>query len=368
MDEKIKVNLSNNRSYEINIGYDNFHELINYLLKNYSKSKIGIITDSNVENLYLKNLSNILDDNNLKNFKVVIPAGEQSKSFDWFKFITNELIKKKIQRDDLIIALGGGVVGDLAGFSAGVIRRGISIIQVPTSLIGQVDSAIGGKTGIDNEYGKNLVGIFHQPKLVHINTRLLNSLPKREFLSGYSEIIKYALINDLNFFLWLEENFTKIINNSKEELLYAIKKCAFSKACIVSNDEAETGEERILLNLGHTFGHAIEKALNFSEKIRHGEAVSIGIRLAFELSVDMKICKKEDLDRVKSHLVSVGLPVDLKEINNNLTLDELYLPIFQDKKIKNGKPVFVLAERIGKAIVYDNVSEEEIKLTLSKIL
>ena len=368
MKEIITVKLPNNRSYQINIGYDNLNDLIKFLNKNYSNSKIAIITDDNVAPLYLKNLSDLLSNNKIKNCEIVIPAGEQSKSFKYFEFVTENLLSHKIQRDDLIIALGGGVVGDLAGFAAGVIRRGVDIIQIPTTLIAQVDSSIGGKTGIDTPHGKNLIGVFHQPKMVLINTKYLISLTKKDILSGYAEILKYSLINDKEFFEWLEKNYVNIIEHQGESIEFAIKKCCLSKAKIVSEDETESSGKRMLLNLGHTFGHAIEKALNYSQNLRHGEAVAIGIRLAYELSLIRGLCKEKDLNRIKNHLLDVGLPIDLKDNKLNLTLNDLYLPILQDKKTKNGKPVFVLVNGIGEARIDENASEKEIKHALNSIL
>ena len=368
MKEKITVELENNRSYQIHIGYDNLDDLIKFININYVNSKIAIITDDNISHLYLKNLSNLLSANKIVSSEIIVPAGEQTKSFKYFEFVTENLLSHKIQRDDLIIALGGGVVGDLAGFAAGVIRRGVDIIQIPTTLIAQVDSSIGGKTGIDTPHGKNLIGVFHQPKMVLINTKYLISLTKKDILSGYAEILKYSLINDKEFFEWLEKNYKNILNHHKEKVEFAIKKCCFSKAKIVSEDETESSDTRMLLNLGHTFGHAIEKASNYSENLRHGEAVAIGIRLAYELSLLRGFCTEADLNRVKNHLLDVGLPIDLQDIKLNLTLNDLYLPILQDKKTKNGKPVFVLLNGIGKAIIDEKVSEEEVKHVLNKIL
>ncbi|PPR78573.1 MAG: 3-dehydroquinate synthase [Alphaproteobacteria bacterium MarineAlpha2_Bin1] len=368
MDNKVKVYLDNNRSYQIIIGYENLNDLIDFLIKNYTNSKIAIITDDNVAKLYLESLLNALSTNKFINFKIIIPAGENSKSYKYFKLITDSLLENKIQRDDVILSLGGGVVGDIAGFAAGVIRRGVNIIHIPTTLIAQVDSSIGGKTGIDTSHGKNLLGIFHQPKMVLVNTKYLITLSKRDFLSGYAEILKYALINDINFFEWLENNYKNIISCQKKELEFAIKKCCLSKANIVSEDETELSGKRILLNLGHTFGHAIENALKYDDKLKHGEAVAIGIRLAYELSLNKGLCTKEDLCRVKNHLLNVGLPINLDHINNTLSIDDLYLPMLQDKKNKDGKTVFILAKRIGKALPDYNVTEEEVKEVLAKLI
>lgn len=368
MDKKIKVDLTNGKSYHINIGYENLNDLVSFLTKNYTKSKIAIVTDDNVAQLYLEKLSNILSENNFFNFNIIIPSGESSKSYKFFKIIVDELLNNKIQRNDIILSLGGGVVGDISGFAAGVIRRGVNIIHIPTTLIAQVDSSIGGKTGIDTNHGKNLLGVFHQPKMVLVDTKYLKTLPKRELLSGYAEILKYSLINDFNFFEWLENNYENILAYKEEELEFAIKKCCLSKAKIVSEDETELNGKRILLNLGHTFGHAIENALNYNDSLRHGEAVAIGIRLAYELSLNKGLCTKKELDRIKNHLVSVGLPIDLSHINNNLSVEDLYLPILQDKKNIGGKTVFILVNSIGKAVADHNVTEKEVKKVLAELI
>ncbi len=368
MSNIIKVDLDNNRSYQVVIGYNNLNDLINFLIKHYSRSKIAIITDDNVSKLHLDNLSNALSENKFLNFKIIIPAGENSKSIEYFKYINDNLLNIKIQKDDVILSLGGGVVGDIAGFSAGVIRRGVNIIHIPTTLIAQVDSSIGGKTGIDTIHGKNLLGIYHQPKMVLVDIKYLKTLSNRDLLSGYAEMLKYALINDYKFFEWLENNFKNVLSCQKEELEYAINKCCHSKANIVSEDEREQGRKRILLNLGHTFGHAIENALNYSEKLKHGEAVAIGIKLAYQLSFNKGLCTKEDLDRVNKHLLNVGLPINLNHIDNNLSIDDLYLPMLQDKKNKDGKTVFILVNGIGKAVADYNVTEKEVKQILAELV
>jgi len=299
-----------------------------------------------------------------------LKPGEQTKSLKYVGEITSWLLENKVNRDSFVISVGGGVIGDLAGFCSSIILRGIPFIQVPTTLLSQVDSSVGGKTGINSPFGKNLIGSFHQPAAVVIDTSLLKTLPKRQLRSGYAEIVKYGLINDATFFEWLEDNGKRVLALSPEELLYAIKVSVESKAAIVSADEMEQKNTRALLNLGHTFAHSFESVTNYDGSLLHGEAVAIGLVAAFDLSVRMDLCDQEDYLRVKSHIKAMGLPVSLAKLPNrdSLTPDLLIKHMQTDKKIRKGKLTFILANGIGKSFVEHDVPMTFLRETLRETL
>ena len=297
-----------------------------------------------------------------------LPSGEAVKSFSFFEKIVNWLLETGIERDDLIIAFGGGVIGDLVGFAASTTLRGVDFIQIPTTLLSQVDSSVGGKTGINSSFGKNLIGSFHQPCLVLIDTEVLKSLSDRLLRAGYTEIVKYALINNKDFFSWLEKNGHLILAGDKEALRHAIFVSCCSKAEIVSNDERETGQ-RALLNLGHTFGHAIESINQYKKNINHGEAVSIGIVFALKLSQELKHLDNKKVDNAIKHLKDIGLPTSLpKSIKKNTTLKKFVLAMKKDKKVKRGKINLILLKKIGKAFITNKFPEEKLnKVILSQL-
>src|SRR5262245_60929855 len=294
---------------------------------------------------------------------VVVPPGEGSKSFPVLEHVCEALIEARIERRDLVLALGGGVVGDLAGFAAAVVRRGLDYVQVPTTLLSQVDSSVGGKTAIDSRQGKNLVGAFHQPVLVVADTALLDTLPVREFRAGYAEVAKYGLLGDAAFFAWLEDNWQDLFAGGAARE-HAIAVSCRMKAAIVGRDERETGE-RALLNLGHTFGHAFEAAAGFSDRLLHGEAISLGMALAFEFSARRALLPRADAERVMRHLAAVGLPTRISDVPGGVPdADRLMDLIAQDKKVKRGKLTFILVRGIGASFIAPAVDASEVRAFL----
>jgi 3-dehydroquinate synthase len=281
--------------------------------------------------------------------------------------VCEKVIAARIERGDLILALGGGVVGDLAGFAAAILRRGIDYVQVPTTLLAQVDSSVGGKTAIDSRHGKNLLGAFHQPALVVADTALLDTLPLREFRAGYAEVAKYGLISDAAFFAWLESNWQDLFSGGAARE-HAIAVSCRMKAAIVARDERESGE-RALLNLGHTFGHALEAAAGFSARLLHGEAIALGLVLAFQFSVRRGIAPAAEAERVARHLAAVGLPTSLGAVTGaEWDADRLMLLIAQDKKVRRGRLTLILVHRIGSAFVETDVDASELRAFLREKL
>ena len=295
----------------------------------------------------------------------MVPVGEGSKSYATFEAVCEAIIAARIERSDLVVAFGGGVIGDLAGFAAASVRRGLDFVQVPTTLLAQVDSSVGGKTGINSRHGKNLVGAFHQPVMVIADTALLDTLPKREFRAGYAEVAKYGLLGDAAFFAWLEKNWQDIFSGGPARE-HAIAVCCRAKAAIVARDERETGE-RALLNLGHTFGHALEAGCGFSGRLLHGEAVALGMALAFEFSARKGLIAAAEAERARAHLAAVGLPTYLKDISGGSPgVDEMMNLIAQDKKVKRGKLTFILVRGIGQAFIADDVDAAEVRAFLAE--
>ena len=317
-------------------------------------AKAAIVTDENVAHRHLAIAESALESAGIKAARVVVPAGEASKSIAVFDQVCEGLIGARIERADIVIALGGGVIGDLAGFAASAVRRGLEYVQVPTTLLAQVDSSIGGKTGINSKQGKNLIGAFHQPILVLADTALLDTLPARLMRAGYAEVVKYGLLGDADFFSWLEANWREIFSGGPARE-HAIAVSCRMKASIVARDERETGE-RALLNFGHTFGHAAEAAAGFSDRLHHGEAIAIGMVLALKLSVRRGLMPQADVDRVIRHFMAVGLPTKLSDILGQLPdAQRLMELVGQDKKVKRGKLTFILSRRIGEAFVASDV-------------
>ena len=303
--------------------------------------------------------------------RVVVEEGEGSKTYAGLEKVREALIAAKIERNDLVIALGGGVVGDLAGFAAAILRRGVDFVQVPTSLLAQVDSSVGGKTGINSPQGKNLLGAFHQPVLVIADTAVLDTLSPRQFRAGYAEVAKYGVLGDEAFFAWLENNHADIFSGSAARE-HAIATSCRAKAAIVSRDERETGE-RALLNLGHTFGHALEAATGFSDRLFHGEGVAVGMVLAAEFSAQLGMIPQADAARVKRHLASVGLPTRLQDIagftqEGLADADALLALMAQDKKVKRGKLTFILLEAVGRAVIANDVEPALVRAFLQQKL
>ena len=319
-------------------------------------ARCAVVTDQNVAALYLAPLKESLEGQGLFLGDAVVAAGETSKSFPVLARLCETLLKLGVERGDCVVALGGGVVGDLAGFAASILRRGVRLVQVPTTLLAQVDSSVGGKTGIDTPQGKNLIGTFHQPSLVLADVSVLSTLAPREFRAGYAEVMKYGLLGDAPFFAWLEQHWPQVFSGDGGERLKAIETSVRAKASIVEADEREETGKRALLNLGHTFGHALEAFAGYSDRLLHGEAIAIGMRLAFTYSVEQGLCPAEDAGCVERHLAAVGLPARIADIlGKTPTTGQLLRLMAQDKKVKGGKLALVLVRGIGEAFVERDV-------------
>jgi 3-dehydroquinate synthase len=351
------------RSYDIAIGRGQLSSLGQKIAALRPGARTAIITDETVARHHLAATEAALADAGVEATSVTVPAGESSKSFPQLENVCEALIAARIERADLVVALGGGVVGDLAGFAAAVVRRGLDYVQVPTTLLAQVDSSVGGKTAIDSRHGKNLVGAFHQPVLVVADTALLDTLPAREFRAGYAEVAKYGLLGDAAFFAWLEANWQDLFAGGPARE-HAIAVSCRMKAAIVGRDERETGE-RALLNLGHTFGHAFEAAAGFSGRLLHGEAIALGMSLAFEFSARHALLPRAEAERVTRHLAAVGLPTRVSEVPGGVPdADRLMDLIAQDKKVKRGKLTFILVRGIGASFIAPAVDASEVRAFL----
>jgi 3-dehydroquinate synthase len=358
------------RAYDIVIGRGVLAQLGSRVAKLRPGARAAIVTDEYVATHWLRRTEASLLDAGIATSRIIVDEGEVSKSYEGLEFVCEELIAAKIERNDLVIALGGGVVGDLAGFAAAVLRRGVDFVQVPTSLLAQVDSSVGGKTGINSPHGKNLVGAFHQPLLVLADTAVLDTLSQRQFRAGYAEVAKYGVLGDEAFFTWLEANHADIFAGSAARE-HAIATSCRAKAAIVMRDERENGE-RALLNLGHTFGHALEAATGFSDRLYHGEGVAVGMVLAAEFSAQLGMIPDVDALRVKQHLAAVGLPTRLQDIagfsQEKISADALMGLMAQDKKVKRGKLTFILLEAIGRAAIVPDVEPPLVREFLERKL
>jgi 3-dehydroquinate synthase len=323
-----------------------------------ARKRAAVVTDETVAGLHLATLQAAMDRAGIETEVVTVPAGEASKDFAHLEDVVERLLDARVERTDTILALGGGVVGDLAGFAASVLRRGVAVVQIPTTLLAQVDAAIGGKTGINVRQGKNLAGTFHQPRLVLADIDVLETLPERQLRAGYAEVVKYGLLGDAKFFGWLEENGTKVLAGDPAARSYAVLTSVRAKAEIVAADERETGR-RALLNLGHTFGHALEAATGMDGRLMHGEAVAAGLALTFNLSATLGLCPAEDAARVRQHLEQVGLPTGLPA---GVVADaaQLIEHMRQDKKVRDAALTFVLVGGIGKSFVSRDVREADV--------
>lgn len=357
---KVTVELGD-RAYDILVGPGLIADAGTHLKPLLRRARVAIVTDETVGRLHLPALAKSLDTTGIKHSSIALPAGESTKSFANLERLTEWLLGEGIERGDLVIALGGGVIGDLTGFAASILRRGVDFAQIPTTLLSQVDSSVGGKTGINTKHGKNLAGAFHQPRLVLADTDALATLPMREFLAGYAEVVKYGLIGDRAFFDWLETNLDSLKNGAVETRIQAIVKSCEAKAATVAADERESGV-RALLNLGHTFGHALEAATGYSSRLVHGEGVAIGMALAFELSARLGFCTGQDAARVRNHLSHAGLPARLADVPGTLPdADGLIALMEQDKKVIDGKLTFILARGIGEAFITRDVDPAKLR-------
>jgi 3-dehydroquinate synthase len=353
----VKVDLGE-RSYEVRIGTGLIDRAGAEIAPLLARPRVAVVTDESVAALHLPALTAALKAAGIAVTSLALPAGEATKGWENLARATEWLLEAKVERRDVVIALGGGVIGDLVGFSAAILRRGVRFVQVPTTLLAQVDSSVGGKTGINTAQGKNLVGSFHQPSLVLADIAVLDTLPRRDFLSGYGEVVKYGLLGDSAFFDWLEDHGPALRDGDAAARLHAVTRSVEMKAGIVSRDETEEGE-RALLNLGHTFCHALEKATGYSDRLLHGEGVAIGCALAFQVSQQLGLCAQEDPSRVRAHLKTMGMKVDLADIPSELPGAEGLVALMgQDKKVVDGRLRFILARGIGQAFVAEDVPGE----------
>jgi len=342
------------RSYDILIGPGMVREAGGILARAFPHARLAVITDETVARTHLPALQSALSSAGLDHTVIVVAPGEGSKSFQTLQEVVDGILKARLERTDLVVAFGGGVVGDLAGFAASIARRGMPFVQIPTTLLAQVDSSVGGKTGINSKRGKNLIGAFHQPAMVLADTDILSTLPLRHFRAGYAEVVKYGLINDPEFFDWLCENWREIFAGGPARV-EAVARCCRAKADVVAADEHETGS-RALLNLGHTFGHALEAASGYSDRLIHGEGVAIGMAMAFRFSQRLGHCGENASHFVTEHLRSVGLPVGLDFVRGaDIAPAALLDHIRQDKKVARGALTFILARGIGSAFVAKDV-------------
>ena len=349
------------RGYDIHIGPHVLAEAGGFIQPLLSRAKLAIVTDTNVGPLHLATLHKTLDEVGIAHDHIVLPAGEGTKNFAQLEALCDWLLAQKIERDDCIVALGGGVIGDLTGFAAAILRRGTRFIQIPTSLLAQIDSSIGGKTAVNTTAGKNLIGAFHQPDLVLADTHVLADLPPRELRAGYAEMVKYGALGDAGFFDWLEANGDKVLALDADATAYGVAASCRAKAAIVARDERESGE-RALLNLGHTFGHAFEKLTGYGDALLHGEAVAYGMHLAFAFSAARGHCPPADAARLAAHLAASDLPTSMAQIGNGaFAADALLDAMAQDKKVKAGQMRFILAHGLGDTFIADDVSAADLR-------
>ncbi len=364
MNERIEVRLGA-RSYDIHVAAGAIGQA-GPLIKPLAPDFVPVVTDSHVAALHLEPLIASLEREGIEARTIVLEPGEGTKSFQGLEHVCSALLASGIDRGGLIVALGGGVIGDLAGFAAGVLKRGVDFAQIPTTLLAQVNSSVGGKTAINTAEGKNLVGIFHQPRIVIADTALLATLPHRELRAGYAEVVKYGALGDADFFHWLENHGAAALRGDPEPLTHIVAHSCRMKADIVARDERETGD-RALLNLGHTFGHALEAATDYSSRLLHGEGVAIGMVLAFQLSAKLGLAPAADGERIARHLRDSGLPAAIADIPGpRPDTDTLLAHMMHDKKAKNGKIVFVLVRGLGHAFTTSEVPLEAVRAVLAE--
>jgi 3-dehydroquinate synthase len=366
-DSRLRVELGP-RSYDILIGPGLIAEAGRHLRPLLAEPRAFVVTDSQVARHYLPVLQASLESAGVALKAVVLPPGEQTKDFAHLGELAGKLLEERIERSSLLIALGGGVIGDLTGFAASILLRGVDFVQIPTTLLAQVDSSVGGKTGINTGQGKNLVGSFHQPRLVLADLDSLATLPRRELLAGYAEVVKYGLIDDAAFFDWLEGHGAALLDGETALRRHAVAVSCAAKARVVAADEREAGQ-RALLNLGHTFGHALEAECGYGGELLHGEAVAIGMVMAFDLSARLGLCPAAEAARVARHLASVGLPTGLEALGGRrFAAARLIEHMRRDKKVTGGRIAFVLARGIGRAFLAKEVDLAEVEGLLTESL
>jgi 3-dehydroquinate synthase len=356
------------RSYDILVGAGILDRAGAHLKALLKRPRAVVITDANVAPHYLVRFVASLKNEGIQCDAITLPAGEQTKSFAQLESLSERLLEMKVERSTTLIALGGGVIGDLVGFTAAVTLRGLAFVQVPTTLLSQVDSSVGGKTGINTRFGKNLVGAFYQPKLVLADIETLETLDRRQLLAGYAEVVKYGFIDDVAFFEWLEQNGEALVAGDRALRREAVLKSCAAKARVVAEDELESGK-RALLNLGHTFGHALEAETGYGDALLHGEGVAIGTAMAFDLSRQLGLCSGQDADRATRHMATVGLPTDLSTLDTKgWSVDALMNHMSRDKKVENAKLTFILAHAIGQAFITQDVTESAVRELLARWL
>lgn len=366
-EKQVRVELGA-RSYDVLISGDLLQEAGRYITPVLRKKRVAIITDETVASFHLETLQSALKKSGIDFTTIIMPAGESTKNLKHYGDLMDRLLEARIGRDEALIALGGGVIGDLTGFAAATLRRGVDFIQIPTTLLSQVDSSVGGKTGINSRFGKNLIGAFYQPKLVLADVSLLNTLPRRDVLAGYAEVVKYGLLGDFDFYSWLEENGTDVVNGDIPARIQAVQRSVRAKADIVAEDEQEQGV-RALLNLGHTFGHALEAETGYGPRLVHGEGVAIGILMAMDLSARMGLVSGQDYQRVVAHFETVGLMQNLPDIEGvSWQADTLLEHMYQDKKVDQGKLTFILMKAIGQSFTSQKVKHQDILKTLTAFI
>ena len=354
------------RSYDIIIGDNILKDCHHWIAPHLHHHKTIVITDDNIAPHHLATVEKSLTEGGITTHSIVVPAGEQSKCTAVFADVCEQILSIGIDRKSTIVALGGGVIGDLVGYVAASLLRGIDFIQIPTTLLAQVDSSVGGKTGINAQAGKNLIGAFHQPKLVLIDVATLNTLPLRDIRAGYAETLKYGAIDDFPFFEWLEKNGRGVLEGDVDARLYAVTNSVQAKSRVVSKDEKEGGV-RALLNLGHTFAHALENALGYDGRMLHGEAVSIGMTMAHDLSVRMGLCPSQDRERLTAHLKAMGLPTDLTMVSDfNWDSNDLIDRMWKDKKVVGNTMTFILSKGIGQAFISKDVELNHVRHVLDR--
>ncbi len=358
--ERIEVALGS-RSYPVLIGAGLLDQAGERLAGFARAGRVAVVSDETVWQAQGRRLEAGLGSAGIEAEPILVPQGEGAKSWDGLSSLLDRLLEMELGRGDHLLAFGGGVVGDLAGLAAALLKRGCGFVQVPTTLLAQVDSSVGGKTGINTRAGKNLVGAFHQPSLVLIDTDVLDSLPERQLRAGYAEVVKYGLLGDAPFFAWCEEHGRALLAGDTDARRDAIARSVAAKARIVAQDERETGGIRALLNLGHTFGHALEAEAGFSDRLLHGEAVALGMLLAFRFSVERRLCAPDDAERVAAHLRSVGLPTRF-----DADPAALVTHMRQDKKATAGQVAFILVRGIGDAFVKPNVDLGDVEAFLAR--
>lgn len=365
--EEIRLDLGP-RSYSIHVGVDLLARTGAMLAPLLDAPRAVVITDENVAAHYLRTVLDSLNEAAIDASSIVLPPGEASKSFTRLEALIDTLLERRIERTTTLIALGGGVVGDICGFASSIVLRGVPLVQVPTTLLAQVDSSVGGKTGINTVRGKNLVGTFYQPRMVIVDTDTLNSLPEREIRAGFAEIIKYGLINDAAFFSWLEENGASLLGGDAAARCHAVAHCCRAKAAIVAADETEAGQ-RALLNLGHTFAHALEAEAGYDGGLLHGEAVALGIQMAFDLSARLGLCPAADARRARALFEASGLPGAPGRLNGVAwNTDALLGHMAADKKVRDGQMTFILARGIGKSFIARQVSLDEVRRVIDEAI